>query len=137
MQILIDNDADVNTLDMNERSPLSLAVLRSHADAVRLLIDNNARLNHEDSIGYTALRRAVCNDSTIITLMLLNASAKVVQSHYLLHAAARNNNAEIIQALHESGALLNIRDDQGNTPLMVACSRKNLTVAEYLLKHGR
>lgn len=68
--------------------------------------------------------------------MLLNAGARVVQSHYLLHAAARTNNSEMVRALHEAGALLNIRDDQGNTPLMVACSRKNITVVKYLLRNN-
>ncbi|KAH0815824.1 hypothetical protein GEV33_006966 [Tenebrio molitor] len=136
MQVLIENEADINVFDMKERSPLSLAVLGSRESAVLLLIKNGARLNQEDAAGFTPLRRAVWNDCTPIAMMLLNAGARVVQSHYLLHAAARSNNAEMVRALHEAGALLNIRDDQGNTPLMVACSRKNLTVAKYLLKHG-
>ncbi|EFA03060.1 ankyrin-1 [Tribolium castaneum] len=136
MQVLIENEADINVFDMKERSPLSLAVLGSREAAVELLIKNGARLNQEDAAGFTPLRRAVWNDSTPIAMMLLNAGARVVQSHYLLHAAARSNNPEMVKALHEAGALLNIRDDQGNTPLMVACSRKNLTVARYLLKNG-
>lgn len=136
MQVLIENEADINVFDMKERSPLSLAVLGSREAAVELLIKNGARLNQEDAAGFTPLRRAVWNDCTPIAMMLLNAGARVVQSHYLLHAAARSNNPEMVKALHEAGALLNIRDDQGNTPLMVACSRKNLTVARYLLKNG-
>jgi ankyrin repeat protein len=96
MQVLIENEADINVFDMKERSPLSLAVLGSRESAVLLLIKNGARLNQEDAAGFTPLRRAVWNDCTPIAMMLLNAGARVVQSHYLLHAAARSNNAEII-----------------------------------------
>lgn len=50
--------------------------------------------------------------------------------------ATRNGNLEMVKILHRGGAILNLRDDQGNTPLMVACMGYSYTIAEYLLQNG-
>lgn len=136
MNILIEHGANLNAHDLEDCSPLSLAILYGHEEAAKLLIRKGTRLNHEESCGYTVIHRAVWNNMTGIAKALLDAGAKIIQSHYLLHTAIRNNNFEMVRILHKSGAILNIRDEQGQTPLMLSCVYQNLQVAKYLLKNG-
>ncbi|KAF5298435.1 hypothetical protein FQR65_LT01214 [Abscondita terminalis] len=136
MNLLIDHGANLNAHDLEDCSPLSLAILYGHEEAAELLIRKGTRLNHEESCGYTVIYRAVWNNMSNIAKALINAGAKIIQSHFLLHTAIRNNNYEMVTILHKAGALLNIRDEQGQTPLMLACVYKNLQISKYLLKNG-
>lgn len=136
VNILLENNANLNAYDMMERSPLTVAVLNHNEEIAKLLIRKGTRLNHEETHGFTVLHRAVWNNLTNTTKCLLEAGAKVIQSHYLLHIATRNNNLDILQLLHKAGAVLNIRDEQGNTPLMLACKMQHFYIAKYLLQSG-
>ncbi|KAF5306417.1 hypothetical protein FQA39_LY08926 [Lamprigera yunnana] len=136
MNILIEHGANLNAHDLEDCSPLSLAILYGHEEAAELLIRKGTRLNHEESCGYTVIYRAVWNNMNNITKALIDAGAKIVQSHFLLHTAIRNNNYNMVKILHRGGALLNIRDEQGQTPLMLACVYKNIQICKYLLKYG-
>lgn len=137
INLLLENGANINTFDIDERSALTMAILYSKEESAKLLIKKGIRLNHEEVNGYTPLYRAVWNNLTITTKLLLEFGAKVIQSHYLLQTATRNFNVDIVKALLWAGAIPNIRDDQGNTPLMIACSLQQLQIAKCLLKHGK
>lgn len=133
---LLDNGANINVFDMSDRSPLTLAVLHEYEDVAKTLIRKGARLNNEETYGLTVLYHAVLNNLYNTTNELLEAGAKIIQSHYLLHIAIRHNNFEIVKLLHKGGAILNIRDEHGNTPLMTSCLNNNLLIAKYLLHNG-
>lgn len=137
IHLLIESGANVNSFDIDERSPLTLAILHGKEDAAKVLIKRGTRLNHEELNGYTVLYRAVWNNLTATTKILLDCGAKVIQSHFLLHIAVRNGSLDNVKALHKASAILNIRDEQGNTPLMIACSLQHLAIARYLLKNGK
>lgn len=134
--LLLENGAHINTFDIDERSPLNLAIAHSKEDAARILIKKGIRLNHEEINGYTALYRAVWNNLTSTVKLLLEHGAKIIHSHFLLHIATKNGNLDIVKILVQAGAILHIRDEQGMTPLIIACSMQNLHIAKYLLKHG-
>lgn len=134
--LLLENGANINSFDIDERSPLTLAVAHSKEDAARILIKRGIRLNHEESNGYTVLYRAVWNDLTNTVKFLIENGAKIIHSHFLLHVATKNGNLEIVKILVKAGAIVNIRDEQGMTPLIIACSIQNLHIAKYLLKNG-
>ncbi|KAL3282756.1 hypothetical protein HHI36_005923 [Cryptolaemus montrouzieri] len=136
IHILLEFKSDIHVLDHEGRNPLILSVINNSEDSLRILLEKGARINFEDDFGFTALRRAVWMNNTNLTRILIEHGARVFESHCLLHLAARNNNLEIIQALGRGGARWDVRDNEGNTPLMIACSRKNLQVAEYLLRNG-
>lgn len=136
--MLLDYGADINFFDINERSPLSLAIAQCKEDAARILITKGTRLNHEESSfgGYTPLYRAVVNNLTNTVKLLIDYGAKIIHSHFLLHIAASKGNLEIVKILVKAGAVVNMRNEEGMTPLMIACSTKNLHIAKYLLKTG-
>ena len=135
--LLLAYGADVNVSDMEDRFALSFAILHEHGEVAKLLIKRGTKLNQEETHGYTVLYHSVWNNLYDVTEELLLAGAKIVQSHYLVHIAIRHSNFEIMKLLHKAGAIINIRDDQGNTPLMVSCVSHNLQIAKYLLKHGK
>lgn len=120
--------ADINALDIEERSVLTLAVRQGSVESVTLLIQSNALINHEEPGGVTALRLAVWAANAPLVRVLLKNGARFVHSHHLLHTAVSNNSLDVVMSLVEVGAMLNSRDDQGYTPLMLACSRKNLAI---------
>ncbi|KAK5647099.1 hypothetical protein RI129_005563 [Pyrocoelia pectoralis] len=136
INLLIENGANINAHDLHDCSPLSLAILSCHEEAAELLIRKGTRLNHEEFCGITVVYRAVWNNMNNITKALLDGGAKIIQSQYLLHTAIRNNNYDMVKILHKGGAILNIRDEQGQTPLMMACVYNNIQISKYLLKHG-
>eukprot|EP01105_Mastigella_eilhardi_P025313 TRINITY_DN6849_c0_g1_i1.p1 TRINITY_DN6849_c0_g1~~TRINITY_DN6849_c0_g1_i1.p1 ORF type:complete len:858 (-),score=204.72 TRINITY_DN6849_c0_g1_i1:108-2624(-) len=56
--------------------------------------------------------------------------------HTLLHSAAYGGNAELIQLLLKKGANVNMTDDRGWTPLMMAVNLGKFTAAMTLLNSG-
>lgn len=54
----------------------------------------------------------------------------------LMHVASRMNNVNCIEVLHMYGALIDIQDDLGATPLFYACAHNGQETAVYLLSHG-
>lgn len=135
--LLLDYGANINAFDLDERSPLTLAIAHNKEDAARILIKKGTRLNHEEINGYTALYRAVCNNLTNTVKLLMEYGAKIIHSHFLLHIATKNGNLDIIKILIKAGTIVNIRDEQGMTPLIIACSMQHFQIAKYLLKNGK
>ncbi|MBO5997921.1 MAG: ankyrin repeat domain-containing protein [Alphaproteobacteria bacterium] len=76
---LIADGVDVNleTPDGRKNVPLSFASYYGKAELVQTLIDNKADINHQNSMGYTALMTAVVMGHTQVVKKLLDAGAKV------------------------------------------------------------
>jgi ankyrin repeat protein len=53
-----------------------------------------------------------------------------------LHYAAKHNQVQIVKALVEAGAQLELKNFYNDTPFSVACAQGNLEIAEYLLEKG-
>lgn len=136
VNLLLEFKANVNLYDNEDLSALSIAILNGNEDIAKALIEAGTWLNHEESYGYTVLHRSVWKDLYNTTKMLLEKGAKIVHSHYLMHVATRNDNIGMVKLLHKFGGLLNVRDEQGNTPLMLACKNHNISIASYHLQNG-
>nr|CAD7572906.1 unnamed protein product [Timema californicum] len=136
VQVLLDRGAHIDSLDSSDRTPLMLAVSRRHEDVVELLIKYGAKVNIEEIHGYTPLCEAVWQKAVLICKMLLDAGAKVTQSHHLLHYAVMHRHRDMVELLLRAGSIVNLRDDSGNTPLILAASVTNIHIAELLLNSG-
>ncbi|KAJ4431835.1 hypothetical protein ANN_20440, partial [Periplaneta americana] len=136
VKVLLDGGANIDSLDASDRTPLLLAVSRSHADVVALLIKHGAKVNIEEIHGYTPLCEAVWQKVVPLVELLLDAGAKITQSHYLLHYAIMHRHIEMAELLLKAGSIVNLRDDNGDSPLIIAARTGMCQLAELLLRNG-
>jgi ankyrin repeat protein len=59
-----------------------------------------------------------------------------INKEMALHYAARSENPEIIQACCDHSQNLNIQNNEGETPLIIAAQKKNLTAIKILVEQG-
>lgn len=87
--------------------------------------------------GYTPLCEAVWQQNLSIVSKLLASGARVTQSHRLLHYCAHNRCVSIAHLLLKHGSVSNLRDDTGDTPLLIAARTAQFDFVELLLKNGK
>lgn len=80
---------------------------------------------------------AVWHKSVPLVKLLLDAGAKVVPTHFLVHYAVLHRQPEMVSALLEAGALVNIRDACGDTPLITAATSSQADMVDLLLSYGK
>ena len=114
---LIAQGCDINF--ETETSPLLQATYDQHAEMVRLLLDNGARVDG----GKKVVSRS---DQNIIDC----------RGATPLSCAAERGNAEIAGLLVAHGADVNHPSKDGITPLMAAAKGGNLEIIDELLNHG-
>lgn len=122
--------------------PLHHAVRRGDNDIVKLLLDNGAWIDRQDSSGNTALIIAVSEGSKkhldiAKELINRNADCSIFDSQYRtpLHLAV-NNMPEIIDTLLARKVKPNPHDEDGQTPLMYSVTKPALDIADKLLANG-
>lgn len=76
LQFLLDQGADVNARDADDRSPLMLAVTHSRTKIVEVLIAHNANVNAADRNGTTPLQVAESTHQTALAATLRAAGAQ-------------------------------------------------------------
>ncbi|KAJ9372842.1 hypothetical protein DTO282E5_2569 [Paecilomyces variotii] len=106
-RILLDHQADIYTWDFSSQTPLYYAITGGHIEGARLLLDSGA-----------------------------DANSKVCIREFALHVAAINEDAAIVELLLSRGAMLDILDDYGRTPLSHAAEYGRFESARVLLDKG-
>ncbi|KAK7113972.1 ankyrin-3-like [Littorina saxatilis] len=131
---------------------LHLAVREKHRDVALRLIEMGAATDIQNNGGQTALLLACADSNTDLALQLLKNGAPPNLAGHLrmqqrtllatharessltpLHVAASSNNLDLVKALCESGADVNICDERGRSPLYVALLNNAGEVAAFLL----
>ncbi len=64
--------------------------------------------------------------------LLVSRGARVTQSHMLLHCAVTQGNTAMARLLLNARSVPNLRDDHGNTPLLLAAKQVFLTILNIL-----
>lgn len=135
---LLSKSADVNSRDMDGRSPLSKAFYSSVAE---LLIERGAEVNSRDMEGCTPLHH-LAEDGTRpeTALLLILKGAKVNlgdrEGWTPLHWACRSHKAEMVELLLAHGADSKARDAKGRTPRSIALQDGQEEVVKILQKYG-
>lgn len=88
-------------------------------------------------IGYTPLCEAVWQKSETMVRALLNAGAKITQSHCLLHSSVWHQDKTIAQMLLDAGSVPNMANNEGDTPIFVAVRNGDIEMVELLLRYGK
>jgi Ankyrin repeats (3 copies) len=124
IEILLNEGADCEAENYFGERPMSYAIYRRKADAVRILLDRGATLEHADKWGYISILDAAIVDSHEVLDLLLQrgarTSAKLPGEKTLLHVAALNSDLrtiEILQNAHLHGLDTAALDAAGNTAM--------------------
>uniref|UniRef100_UPI00398E41A8 2-5A-dependent ribonuclease-like isoform X3 n=1 Tax=Pristiophorus japonicus TaxID=55135 RepID=UPI00398E41A8 len=151
LRFLFEKNADVNkhrevcdtkkNLTLGGKTALMDAVVKGHEDIVKILLGKmNADVNAVDNLGRTALIHALQKDSQAIVETLLYHEADVNsinknQSTPLSTALTKSPlNIHVVEMLMKRGANLNVPDNDGKTPLILAVEKKNKEVVKLLLE---
>ena len=105
IKLLLAKGAQVNAVDSEGKTPLSVAAHNPSSQVIEILLENGAQANIKDKHGWTAI----------------------------MYAADWNQTA-VIKVLARRGADLNLRNSDGNTALSIAKNKKSSAQAYELLK---
>lgn len=142
-EFLIANGADVNAKEAaNDETPLHMAALEGYKDIAKLLIAKGAIVDARDMFGITPLCNAIDGD-------YISCAEKLLESRYadittedkkrreeLEEELIGKLKMDIVELLINSGANVNLKDDDGITPLYLAIESAPTCVIDLLLDKG-
>lgn len=118
-------------------TPLHMAVTQKNLDAISLLLDRDADVNHMNDNKETCLHVACRENSEEIVRLLIDKKAlvdvKSKDNTTPLHIAVRNGNVEIVQMLLDNGASIENQDKDGKIPLQLAVEERRTKIVQLLL----
>ncbi len=131
------NADNIDLADGRVRTPLMFAAIYGHLTTLQRLIEKGANINVTDYKGQTPLMSATLQGHLTIVQALLSApeidiNAKSLIGKTALHMAAGYGKDEVVKALINKGANVNITDNVGLTPLMTATLQGHLTTIQAL-----
>ncbi len=128
----------LNARDINERTPLHLAVYSGNEDTVRYILEHGSNVDAKDSVDYTPLHWAAFFGRETIAEQLLQHNASLTGQHRLritpLHVAAWSNQGAMVNKLLEWGASID-SSAYGIYPVHYAAATGSLNSLEALLAH--
>lgn len=151
--VLLDKGASHNAVDAEGTNALMMASKNGHLEAATVILAKNPNVEARDKKGMTALMMAAENGhSEIMGLLLENGAKPKFTKEEDIEVAASgsqidNLNAKLLNAIqnHEvevalemiaAGAKPDGRSKRGIPALILAASRKQVTVVEALLEKG-
>ncbi|XP_054656781.1 ankyrin repeat and SOCS box protein 13-like isoform X1 [Dunckerocampus dactyliophorus] len=138
---LIESEASVNIVTVDNITPLHEACLQAHPHCARLLLEAGAQVDVRNIHGSTPLCNACSSGSLACVKLLLEYGAKVNPSLTALtasplHEACIQGNAEIVKLMIASGAELEAYDVHFGPPLHIACAKAHVNCVKELLLAG-
>lgn len=138
-KLLIERGAQVNLSDDDSNTALLNAGLGGQSKMTALLLERGAKIEMRNNHGYSALSNASEKGHYETAKLLLENGAKVDGGSVFtpLMVACRNGCLEVVTLLLDRGAMVDLQDGNGLTPLMYATGKKgNLEIAKVLLEKG-
>jgi ankyrin repeat protein len=130
VELLIKKGADVNSVTKSGDTPLHRAVVGNWLEkpvdenkkTIKILVDSGADPRCRGN-PFTPIEEALSSNDTEIAdylIKMININAKDSFGDLLIHRAVSVNDFKMVKLLIENGADINIKDEQGRTPLHVA-----------------
>ncbi|XP_041646771.1 KN motif and ankyrin repeat domain-containing protein 3 [Cheilinus undulatus] len=136
----------VNMTDGNGNTALHYSVSHSNFGVVGLLLDTGVcNVDKQNKAGYTAIMLAALStvkeedDMAVVKKLFSqgNVNAKASQAgQTALMLAVSHGRQEMVQALLECGADVNVQDDEGSTALMCASEHGRAEIVKLLLEQS-
>lgn len=164
VELLLAAGADPLIVDNEGVTTLMAASSQGHTDVVKILLSKNVDVNKVANSGGTALMFAAGSGHNDSTRLLLDAKADTsirvkatpeyieqvakaiaerkegVEPHkdgiIALHVAAQGGHLGTVKLLVEAGSPVDVKDEEGMTPLLNAVKGNYASVAFYLVEHG-
>ena len=141
---LINAKADIDATDMNEQTPLVLAIESDVSAVAHLLIEYGANIDPIAPSNETPIFTAISYDREWAVALLLenglNLTRKNASGETALYFAVREGSESITRILLHYSALTNITVDRQNcgdkTVLQVAVQKANIAILAMLLNSG-
>ena len=139
VRYLLGAGAEKNSHEGYSYTPLLEAVIERRFDVVDILLEAKANVNLGTAEGFTPLMQAACRDQPLLKA-LLDAAADVNQADKTgdtaLLEAAMNNNYEAVRLLVQARAIINVVNDDIETPLFYAAAHNNAAMFSFLIERG-
>ncbi|KNC53223.1 uncharacterized protein AMSG_09310 [Thecamonas trahens ATCC 50062] len=141
VKLLLAAGTDPTRTDQEGFSALHWATSQAHSDIIPLLIAAGADVNERDSKNRTSLMIAAGSGKVRTMMRLLEADADPAmvdaEGHTALHWAVGNNHSALVEKLaRKFPDIVNVANDQGNTPLHFAAYEGYLACVSVLVKAG-
>ena len=147
VKFLLNMGADASKLPnlYSGEMPIEIAIRKGDAQLLDYLMSHGASLETRDHGGHTPLHRAVRSGDEAMVKTLLDMGSNIrtrtnsTLSDFhetILHTAAREDHAGIIQLLLDHGVSVNDMDFYKQTPLHVATRNGHVRAARLLIDHG-
>ncbi len=140
VRCMINERTNPNLKDFDGQSILHWAALHNNEDVTWTLLNySKCNINLVNYYGQSPLHLAVnCNGIDVVKILCrynkLNINAVDTEGNTPLHLAIRNGNIDIVKRLMSKGAIINIENVFGKTPLFLACEKKNMRLMNLLTK---
>eukprot|EP00959_Pyramimonas_sp_CCMP1952_P335435 7023210-Pyramimonas_sp.AAC.1 len=139
VQLMLENKADPNMGDYDNRTPLHLASAQGHHKVVSALLVGKADPHTKDRWGAEPMQDAIKNKQATVVGLLRDEGVGLPSnqnSTTSLCDAASKGDVETIRLLRLCGVDLNSHDYDGRSALMLACAEGHVPTVFYLLYAG-
>jgi len=135
--VLLENGADINARDKNQRNALHHAALLGRNRAALILVKHKIPVDAKDEKGHTPLYLACLGDEVEMVKFLINKGASVTPSGPSpIVAAAREGSEESAKILLNHKAPVNGPAQGDDPPLHAAAARGHHHMVKLLLERG-
>ena len=139
MEVLDTYPKIINSRDYQWQTSLHICAEHKNTLIAHYLISKDAALDFQDIAGDTPLHNAFLLSNDIFAEMLIENGANYCipnnKGDTALHLAIKSGNTSLLKEMfkHTSKLKININDQEGNTPLMIAAAIGNLSAVKILL----
>ena len=144
---------DVNIVGLQGFTALHMAAHNGHVEIARLLLSKGANPKHQKGLnkpgfvneaGWSPLHWAAKNNHADMCELLIEHGASIdAEASAAFHfgtplhiAAGAEERVDALESLLKAGADVDLRDDEGNSPLHFAVSRGAVKATQLLLRFG-
>ena len=136
LNFLWQKNVSLDVQNSDRDSPLLKAVREGRNRMVQYLVDRNCDMNTQDNDGMFPLDVAVLKGNKQITRILLERNARSAKTSTHIVAAAKFGFLDWLKRFVVKGVDINVKTDDGESLLHVACGSDQVATVTYLCEHG-